>query len=318
MTKAVLEAESESAARETAATVPSLGFGRPCKPARFADGAARPARPGEGSGADRGGDRARVLSCSVGCGGAQAGSGTSVGARPSHRGRLAVPAGHAAARDLSVQTCSGAGCGLRHLAARADDARFTLASPKYSKASSLILPTSQPELLARHCTEAGLIEKAASFWGKAGQRSLERSALVEAAEQLTRALEQMEALPATSSLRREQIKLQVALVSALIPCQRVLPHRRPNAATEKARLLIEQAEALGEPPEDPLLLFSVLYSFWVANYVAFKGDAVARSCGTVPGTRREARNNCPTYDWASDDGERVGMHGKPCTGSGTL
>jgi predicted ATPase len=27
----------------------------------------------------------------------------------------------------------------------------------------------QPELLARHCTEAGLIEKAASLWGKAGQ-----------------------------------------------------------------------------------------------------------------------------------------------------
>jgi predicted ATPase len=50
---------------------------------------------------------------------------------------------------------------------------------------------SQPELLARHCTEAGLIEKAASLWGKAGQRSLERSALVEAIEQLTRALAQI-------------------------------------------------------------------------------------------------------------------------------
>ena len=37
----------------------------------------------------------------------------------------------------------------------------------------------QPELLARHCTEAGLTEKAAGLWGKAGQRSLERSALVE-------------------------------------------------------------------------------------------------------------------------------------------
>ena len=36
----------------------------------------------------------------------------------------------------------------------------------------------RPELLARHCTEAGLIEKAALHWGKAGQRSLERSALV--------------------------------------------------------------------------------------------------------------------------------------------
>ena len=44
---------------------------------------------------------------------------------------------------------------------------------------------SQPELLARHCAEAGLIEKAADLWAKAGQRSLARSALVEAAEQLT-------------------------------------------------------------------------------------------------------------------------------------
>jgi predicted ATPase len=32
---------------------------------------------------------------------------------------------------------------------------------------------------------------------------------------------------------------------------------------------------LGESPEDPLLLFSVLYEFWNANYVAFNGD-VAR------------------------------------------
>jgi predicted ATPase len=53
----------------------------------------------------------------------------------------------------------------------------------------------QPELLARHYTEAGLTAKAASFWGKAGQRSLERSALVEAAEQFARALQQMERFP---------------------------------------------------------------------------------------------------------------------------
>ena len=29
----------------------------------------------------------------------------------------------------------------------------------------------QPDLLARHCTEAGLIDKAAALWGKAGLRS---------------------------------------------------------------------------------------------------------------------------------------------------
>src|SRR5271168_1081066 len=50
---------------------------------------------------------------------------------------------------------------------------------------------SQPELLARHCTEAGLIEKAAGLWGKAGQRSLARSAFSEAAQHLKRALAQI-------------------------------------------------------------------------------------------------------------------------------
>jgi hypothetical protein len=38
-------------------------------------------------------------------------------------------------------------------------------------------------------------------------------------------------------------------------------------------LLIEQAETLGEPPEDSLLLFSVLWGFWATNYVRFNGDA---------------------------------------------
>jgi predicted ATPase len=38
--------------------------------------------------------------------------------------------------------------------------------------------------------------------------------------------------------------------------------------------LIQQAEAIGEPPEDPLLLLTVLYSFWVANFVAFNGNVM--------------------------------------------
>ena len=92
----------------------------------------------------------------------------------------------------------------------------------------------QPELLARHCAEAGLIEKAAGLWGKAGQRSLERSALVEAAEQLTRALAQIAALPATPALRREEIKLQVALMTALMHVKGyAAPETR--AAVERAR-----------------------------------------------------------------------------------
>jgi class 3 adenylate cyclase/predicted ATPase len=132
---------------------------------------------------------------------------------------------------------------------------------------------SQPELLAHHCTEAGQIEKATQLWGKAGQRSLARSALLEAVEQLNRALTQISGLPSTPALRREQIKLQVLLITPLVHV-RGYAGPETKAAVEKARLLIEQAEALGEHPEDPLLLFSVLYGFWVANYVAFKGDVI--------------------------------------------
>ncbi len=136
----------------------------------------------------------------------------------------------------------------------------------------------QPELLARHCTEAGMSEKAAGLWGKAGKQSLERSALVEAAQQLARALDLIAALPATPALRREQIKFQVALIA---PLMYVKGYAAPEtkSAVERAQLLIEQAEALGESPENSLLLLLVLYGFWVANYVAFNGDGRSQSSG---------------------------------------
>ena len=129
----------------------------------------------------------------------------------------------------------------------------------------------EPELLAHHFTQAGMTEAAIEWWGKAGQRSLERSALVEAAQQFTRALDQIATLPGTPALRREQIKLQVALITPLI---HIKGYAAPEtkAAIEQARLLLEQAEALGEPPEDPLLLFSVLYGVFIANLAAFNGD----------------------------------------------
>ena len=91
----------------------------------------------------------------------------------------------------------------------------------------------QPELLARHATEAGQIEKAALLWGAAGQRSLDRSALVEAVEQFACALAQIETLPATPRLRGERIKLQVALVT---PLMHVKGYAAPEtkAAVERA------------------------------------------------------------------------------------
>jgi tetratricopeptide (TPR) repeat protein len=123
---------------------------------------------------------------------------------------------------------------------------------------------------ARHCTEAGLIENAAVLWGKAGQRSLERSALAEAVAQLSRALDQIAILPASTALRREQIKHQIALTNALMHTK---GYSAPEtkASLDQARSLIEQADSLGEPLEDPLLLFSALFALWVNSAVAFEG-----------------------------------------------
>jgi predicted ATPase len=152
----------------------------------------------------------------------------------------------------------------RHLHARIAE---TLES-KFSE-----IAENKPELMARHCAEAGDIEKAATLWGKAGQRSAERSALVEATQQLRRALDLIATLPGTPTLRREEIKLQVELITPLLHLRGyAAPETR--AAVDRARLLIERAEALGEPTEDPLLLFSVLYGLWVANLVAFNGDVM--------------------------------------------
>jgi predicted ATPase len=131
----------------------------------------------------------------------------------------------------------------------------------------------QPEVLARHCTEAGLIEKAAGLWGKAGQRSLGRSALVEAVEQLTRALDQIASLQATPAHRREQINVQVALANALMHTKGYSA-AETQASLENARLLIEQAEERGEPLEDPLILFSILYGFWSVSFQHFNRKAV--------------------------------------------
>jgi len=78
-------------------------------------------------------------------------------------------------------------------------------------------------------------------------------------------------LPSTPALRREKIRLQAALITPLV---HVKGWSAPEtkAAIEQARLQVEQAEALGEPPEDPLLLFSVLYGVFIANVSAFDGD----------------------------------------------
>jgi len=74
----------------------------------------------------------------------------------------------------------------------------------------------QPELLAQHYAEAGLLEKSAVYWGKAGRRSAARSVMAEAAAQFQKGLDQLKLLPDTLERKRQELELHSALGAALI------------------------------------------------------------------------------------------------------
>jgi TOMM system kinase/cyclase fusion protein len=74
---------------------------------------------------------------------------------------------------------------------------------------------SQPELLAHHFTEAGLVEQAIPLWHQAGQRAAARSANLEAVSHLTKGLELLAGLPATPARAEQELGLQIALGPAV-------------------------------------------------------------------------------------------------------
>ena len=283
------------------AGVPLHCHGGSRKLARFADGAARPAWFSQGSGTDRGRNWAGILPCACSprwCASQRRNSirHSTVSFQSGLLFRQGVPPHasylfkHALVQDAAYGT-------LLREPRRVLHARIA----ETLESQFAEIAESQPELLARHYTEAGQIEKAAGLWCKAGQRSLERSALVEAAAQLTRALDQVATLPATPSRRREQIKLQVALITPLL---HVKGYAAPEtkAAVEQARLLIDQAEALGEAPEDPLLLFSVLSVPGSRALNAFDGDAMGKlathSCRSQRSSGQPSRSLLGIALWA--------------------
>jgi class 3 adenylate cyclase/predicted ATPase len=68
------------------------------------------------------------------------------------------------------------------------------------------LMDTQPELFAQHYAEAGLVEKAVIYWGKAGRRSAARSAMTEAAAQFQKGLDQLALLPDTPERLKQDLE----------------------------------------------------------------------------------------------------------------
>jgi len=107
----------------------------------------------------------------------------------------------------------------------------------------------QPALLARHCSEAGQVERAVVYWLKAGQQALARSAATEAAALLRRGLDQLAGLPDGPGRRQQELDLQIALGLALMAMK---GYSAPEVGETLAR-----ARALAEKVDRPEYLWPV-------------------------------------------------------------
>jgi class 3 adenylate cyclase/predicted ATPase len=112
----------------------------------------------------------------------------------------------------------------------------------------------QPELLAHHCTEAGLTEKAVSYWLQAGLRSRQRSANVEAIGQLTQGLALLATLPESPGRDARELQFLNPLRSAYQAVR--------GYATSEAEPVLRRARALCERIGQPSELFAVLWGTW--------------------------------------------------------
>ncbi|MBD3673292.1 MAG: protein kinase [Planctomycetaceae bacterium] len=142
---------------------------------------------------------------------------------------------------------------------------------------------SQPELLANHFTASEMSEKAVQYWLKAGLKSRDRSADVEAIGHLTKGRELLESLP--ESPERDSLELQLLnpLGTAYIASK---GYAAPEVGPVFARAR-ELCEKLGESNA----LFTVMWGIWVWHLV----------CGELPLCRDLAQE---AIDWAESGDDR--------------
>jgi predicted ATPase len=112
----------------------------------------------------------------------------------------------------------------------------------------------QPELLARHCTEAGLITQAVGYWHKAGQRASERSAHVEAISHLHQGLALLQTFPETPERTQREVGMLIVLGASLLATK--------GYAAPEVGETYTSARQLCQYLEDPYQIFPVLRGLW--------------------------------------------------------
>jgi class 3 adenylate cyclase/predicted ATPase len=125
---------------------------------------------------------------------------------------------------------------------------------------------SQPEMVARHRTEAGLKEPATIYWQRAGELALRRSAGSEALKHFSNALRILTELPDSTESWRQELDIRLGLGTALITAHG-FRSMGPEIAKHYAR-----AVTLGRGLRDDKKLFRAMWGSWYANLIAGKTE----------------------------------------------
>ncbi|MCK1739813.1 AAA family ATPase [Bradyrhizobium sp. 139] len=266
MTKAVLEAESEAAARLTAATVPSLAQLVPAS--LHASLMARLDRLGPAATevAQIGGAIGRGFSHSLLASVARQ-TGAQLGSEldrliqagllfrqgePPHANYLFK---HALVQDVAYGTL---------LRTKRNELHASIASVLEQEFSDVC--ETQPEVLARHYAQAGLPEQAINYWQRAGDRAAKRSANKEAVAHFRNAIKLLETLPDRAAHAEQELQLLIALGPALMTT-------RSSAAPEIERVYA-RARELARNAQRVADLFPTVWGAWL---VAFTAGDLARA-----------------------------------------
>jgi len=147
----------------------------------------------------------------------------------------------------------------------------------------------QPELVANHFSEAGLIEDAVPYWMKAGQKAIERSANQEAIRHLSNGLDLLRGLPETPQRVQQELMFQMSLGTASIATR--------GFASAEVERIYARARQLCQQAGEVLQLFPVLRGLWL--FYTSRGQHL---------TARELAQECLRLSHKGDAGLQVEAH----------
>lgn len=116
----------------------------------------------------------------------------------------------------------------------------------------------QPELLAHHYTEGGLIAQALRYWQQAGERAIARSTHTESIAHLTQGLELLKTLPDTPERAQYELSFQITLGRSLMATK---GYAAPDVEYTHARAL-DLCRQVGNTPQ-LFVALAGLFSFYL-------------------------------------------------------